>query len=96
MRRLPAISDRPLSSLGRNDFFVPRPRTSTSQQCAFASAVVELSPCKKIRAQLLSSSFSSDPGFLKSRACFKKNLSLHISSGMEIAVITRNYAMYPS
>src|SRR6218665_3167259 len=49
MRPLSAISERPLRSLVRNDVLVPRSRTSTSQQCAFASVVsslVELSPCK--------------------------------------------------
>src|SRR6218665_3820033 len=38
MRPVSAISDRPLRSLVRNDLLVPRSRTSTSQQCAFASA----------------------------------------------------------
>jgi len=38
MRPLSAISDRPLHSLDRDDFLVPWSRTSTSQQCAFASS----------------------------------------------------------
>ena len=36
-RPLSAISDLPLSSLDRYDLIVPRSRTSTSQQWAFAS-----------------------------------------------------------
>src|SRR6218665_419290 len=57
---LSAISARPLRSLDRNDFLVPRSRTSTSQQCAFASAGPLLWNCLpvKTRAQILSSSFS--------------------------------------
>ena len=37
MRPLSAISDRPHRSLVHNDLLVPRSRTPTSQQCAFAS-----------------------------------------------------------
>src|SRR6218665_1919884 len=48
MRLLSAISDRPFRSLVRNDLLVPRSRTSTSQQCAFASAGPLLSPCKNL------------------------------------------------
>ena len=68
MRPLSAISDRPLRSLVRNDLLVPRSRTSTSQQCAFASAGPFLWNCLpvKIRAQILSSSLSSTPRLLKS------------------------------
>src|SRR6218665_3236649 len=68
MRPLSAISDRPLRSLVRNDLLVPRSRTSTSQQCAFASAGPLLWNCLpvKTRAQILSSSLSSIPRLLKS------------------------------
>src|SRR6218665_1368592 len=68
MRPLSAISDRPLRSLVRNDLLVPRSRTSTSQQCAFASAGPLLWNCLpvKSRAQILSSSLSSTPRLLKS------------------------------
>src|SRR6218665_3868058 len=61
MHPLSAISDRPLSSLVRNDLLVPRSRTSTSQQCAFASAGPLLWNCLPVKAcaQILSSSFSS-------------------------------------
>ena len=47
---------------------VPRSRTSTSQQCAFASAGPLLWNCLpvKTRAQILSSSLSSTPRLLKS------------------------------
>ena len=60
---LSAISDRPLHSLDRNDPLVPRSRTSTSQQCAFASAGPLLWNCLpvKTRAQILSTSLSSRP-----------------------------------
>src|SRR6218665_2142250 len=63
-----AIFDRPLRSLVRNDLLVPRSRTSTSQQCAFASAGPLLWNCLpvKTRAQILSSSLSSPPLLLKS------------------------------
>src|SRR6218665_669075 len=68
MRPLSAISDRPLRSLVRNDLLVPRSRTSTSQQCAVASAGPLLWNCLpvKTRAQILSSSLSSAPRLLKS------------------------------
>src|SRR6218665_3509245 len=68
MRPLSAISDRPLRSLVRNDLLVPRSRTSTSQQCAFASAGPLFWNCLpvKTRAQILSSSLSSTPRLLKS------------------------------
>src|SRR6218665_698406 len=69
MRPLSAISDHPLRSLDRNDLLVPRSsRTSTSQQCAFASAGPLLwnSLPVKTRAQILSSSLSSTPRLLKS------------------------------
>src|SRR6218665_1892621 len=68
MRPLSAISDRPLRSLVRNDLLVPWSRTSTSQQCAFASAGPLLWNCLpvKTRAQILSSSFFSTPHLLKS------------------------------
>ena len=68
MRSLSAISDRPLRSLVRNDLLVPRSRTSTSQQCTFASAGPLLWNCLlvKARAQIISSSFSSTHRFLKS------------------------------
>src|SRR6218665_661454 len=61
-------SDRPLRSLVRNDLLVPRSRTSTSQQCGFASAGPLLWNCLlvKTRAQILSSSLSSTPRLLKS------------------------------
>src|SRR6218665_776705 len=68
MRPLSAISDRPLRSLVRNDLLVPRSRTSTSQQCAFASAgplLWNYLPVKT-HAQILSSSLSSTPRLLKS------------------------------
>src|SRR6218665_825248 len=67
IRPLSAISDRPLRSLVRNDLLVPRSRTSTSQQCAFASAGPLLWNCLpvKTRAQILSSSLSSTPRLLK-------------------------------
>ena len=63
-----AISDRPLRSLVRNDLLVPRSRTSTSKQCAFASAGPLLWNCLpvKTRAQILSTSLSSTPRILKS------------------------------
>src|SRR6218665_2763261 len=66
MRPFSAISDRPLRSLVRNDLLVPRSRTSTSQQCAFASAGPLLWNCLpvKTRAQILSSSLSSTPRLL--------------------------------
>ena len=68
MRPLSAISDRPLRSLDRNALLVPRSRTSTSQQCSFASAGPLLWNClpAKVRAQILSDSLSSIPRFLKS------------------------------
>src|SRR6218665_648191 len=68
MRPLSAISDCPLRSLVRTDLLVPRPRTSTSQQCAFASAGPLLWNCLpvKTRAQILSTSLSSTPRLLKS------------------------------
>ena len=68
MRPLSAVSDRPLRSLVRNHRLVPRSRTSTSQQCAFASAGPLSWNCLpvKTRAQILSSSFSSTPRLLKS------------------------------
>jgi|SRR6218665_62369 len=68
MRSLSAIFDRPLRSLDCNDLIVPRSRMSTSQQCAFASAGPLLWNCLpvKIRAQILSDSFSSSPRLLKS------------------------------
>src|SRR6218665_2385341 len=68
MRPLSAISDRPLSSLVRNDLLVPRSRTSTSQQCDFASAGPLLWNCLPVetRARILSSSLSSTPRLLKS------------------------------
>ena len=52
----------------RNDLLVPRSRTSTSQQCAFASAGPLLWNCLsvKTRAQILSSSLSFSPRLLKS------------------------------
>src|SRR6218665_2689073 len=64
---LSAISDRPLHSLVRNDLLVPRSRTYTSQQCAFASAGPLLWNCLPVetRAQILSSSFPSTPHLLK-------------------------------
>src|SRR6218665_1965487 len=49
MRPLSAISDRPLRSLVRNDLLVPRSRTSTSQQCAFASAGPLLWNCLPVK-----------------------------------------------
>ena len=57
-----------LRSLVRNDLLVPRSRTSTSQQWAFASAGPLLWNCLpvKTRAQILSSSLSSTPRLLKS------------------------------
>src|SRR6218665_1171896 len=66
MRPFSAISDRSRRSLDRNDLLVPRSRTSTSQQCAFASAGPLLWNCLpvKTRAQSLSSSFSSTPRLL--------------------------------
>ena len=68
MRPLSAISDRPLRSLVRNDLLVPRSRTSTSQQCDFASAGPLLWNCLPVKtsAQILSSSLSSTPRLLKS------------------------------
>src|SRR6218665_869179 len=68
MRPLSAISDRPLRSLVCNDLLVPRSRTSTFQQCAFASAGRLLWNCLpvKTRAQILSTSLSSIPRLLKS------------------------------
>ena len=58
---LSAISDRPLRSLVHNDLLVPRSRTSTSQQCAFASAGPLLWNCLPVKthAQILSNSYSS-------------------------------------
>src|SRR6218665_1406533 len=61
-----AISDGPLRSLVRNDLLVPRSRMSTSQQCAFASALVELSPCKNPCSNSFYSSFSSTLRLIKS------------------------------
>src|SRR6218665_1581532 len=52
MRPLSAISDRPLRSLVRNDLLVPRSRTSTSQQCDFASAGPLLWNCLPVKALL--------------------------------------------
>src|SRR6218665_2282894 len=54
MRPFSAISDRTFRSLVRNDLLVPRSRTSTSQQCAFASAGPLLWNCLpvKTRAQI--------------------------------------------
>ena len=51
-----------------DDLLVPRSTTSTSQQCAFASAGPLLWNCLpvKTRAQILSSSLSSTPRLLKS------------------------------
>ena len=68
MQPLSAISDRPLRSLVRNDLLVPRSRTSTSQQCAFASAGPLLWNCLPVKthAQILSSSLSSTPRLFKS------------------------------
>src|SRR6218665_1369609 len=68
MHPLSAISDHPLRSLDRNDLLVPRSRMSTSQQCVFASAGPLLWNCLpvKTRAQILSSSFSSNPRLLMS------------------------------
>src|SRR6218665_951392 len=62
-----SATDRPLHSLVRNDLLVPRSRTSTSQQCAFASAGPLLWNCLlvKARAQILSSSLSYTPRLLK-------------------------------
>ena len=59
MRQLSAISDRSLRSSGRNDLLVLRSRTSTSQQCAFASAGPLLWNCLpvKTRAQILLARF---------------------------------------
>src|SRR6218665_2726391 len=68
IRPLSAISDLPLCSLDRNDLLVPRSSTSTSQQCAFASAgplLWDYLPVKT-RAQILSSSFFSTHRLLKS------------------------------
>ena len=50
------------------DLLVPRSRTSTSQQCAFASAGPLLWNCLpvKTRSQVLSTSLSSTPRLLKS------------------------------
>ena len=61
MRPLSSISDRLLRSLVRNDLLAPRPTTSTSQQCAFASAGPLLWNCLPVKtcAQILSSSLSS-------------------------------------
>src|SRR6218665_1429965 len=68
MRPLSSISGRPLRSLVRTDLLVPGSRTSTSQQCAFASAGPLLWNCPpvKTRAQILSSSLSSTSRLLKS------------------------------
>src|SRR6218665_2121981 len=52
MRSLSAISDRPLRSLVRNDLLVPRSMTSTSQQCAFASAGPLLWNCLPVKPVL--------------------------------------------
>src|SRR6218665_2044188 len=67
-RPLSAISDRPLRSLVRNDLLVPKSRTSTSQQRAFASAGPLLWNCLPVKTctQILSSSLSSTPRLLKS------------------------------
>jgi len=68
MRQLYAISDRPIRSLDRNDLRVPWSRTSTSQQCAFASAGPLLWNCLPVKtgSQIISSSFSYTPRLLKS------------------------------
>src|SRR6218665_2551021 len=68
IRPLSAISDRPLRSLVRNDLLVPTSRTSTSQQCAFASAGPLLWNCLPLKTppEILSSSLSSTPRLLKS------------------------------
>src|SRR6218665_2421504 len=68
MLPLSAISHRPLRSLDRNDLLVHRSRTSTSQQCVFASAGLLLWNCLSVKthAQILSSSFSSTPRLFKS------------------------------
>src|SRR6218665_2310506 len=68
MRPLSAFSDRPLRSLVCNDLLVHRSRTSTSQQCAFASAGPLLWNCLPVKtcAQVLSSSLSSTLRLLKS------------------------------
>src|SRR6218665_392961 len=47
MGQLSVICDRPLHYLDHNDLLVPQSRTSTSQQCAFASAGPLLFNCKK-------------------------------------------------
>src|SRR6218665_14327 len=52
MRPLSASSDRPLRSLVRNDLLVPRSGTSTSQQCAFASAGPLLWNCLPVKPVL--------------------------------------------
>jgi len=59
---------RPLRSLDLNDLLASRSRTSTSQQCAFASAGPLLWNCLPIKssAQILSNSFSSTPRLRKS------------------------------
>src|SRR6218665_230312 len=53
MRPLSAISDRPLRSLVRNDLLVLRSRTSTSQQCAFASAGPLLWNCLHVKTRAM-------------------------------------------